>query len=745
MTVTSTVREASSLCNGTTVLFPAGFQFIANGDLIVELIDNLSGAVTPLAEGADYTISGAGRTGTAQILTATAYPSGKTLRRRRQTSRQQNADYVPNDGFPAESHETQLDRLTLVDQEIGADLDDVSMRAIKVPAGAAGPVIDPTDYVGKVFGFDAAGVPVPVAVGETNDPGLRADLADTAQGGALVKFGSRTVSSRLGDTLHATDDATIRAGLGGVTDLSAAIRAVIATLQNGDTLVFPKGTYRLEAGVANPGLGGGTLTYGVVINGKTNITLDLRAATLVSQDAVNPLFLFGFYNAIDCRVLGGRVSGIYTGSTWTAGLAAWQGACDGGGLFGGVAHSCYGLAGVFNESLDPAIAAYTANRPKNITVHGTSRNSRRGINIVAMGENLLFDIDCDNVSRWVVLGGGKNIQGRLNGRGGDTVAKIRIGLNGGDALERVSLSVMADSIADLIDIAATDESAITISDVRVEGVANVAATGAAIGIIDPGLSGTLIENLDFSDLILRNSAGTSININNNVAVGGVACTMRNIKLPRTLVHTSASNIINITNDANAVIAGIEIPDGFDWTLNNGGGVSMFGLAGGRITDLRIGAGTFYYAGSSANAIAILNADGVRVGRVRITGPSTPKGFSAVGSLNVAPYVVDHLGRGFTYEGALTDDMDLSGVESVVVTSGSGTVNKFSNVVPGQRITISFNGGTPTLAHGTNLKLAGGANFVATANDSITLHCIDPKGNGPLGDSTMVQVCASVNA
>ena len=43
----------------------------------------------------------------------------------------QETDYISGDPFPAETHETALDRLTMIAQEIGSDAD----RSIKVPAG----------------------------------------------------------------------------------------------------------------------------------------------------------------------------------------------------------------------------------------------------------------------------------------------------------------------------------------------------------------------------------------------------------------------------------------------------------------------------------------------------------------------------------------------------------------------------------------------------------------------------------
>lgn len=159
MTVSSTVREASSACNGVTTVFPVGFQYLDAGDLAVTLIDDASEEETVLVEGVDYTLSGDGVAGSAEITTLTAYAAGKTLKRFRTTARAQTADYTPNDGFAAATHERQLDRLTLVDQEIDADLADLDARALRLPEGESmAPLAEQSLRPETVLGFDGDGV-----------------------------------------------------------------------------------------------------------------------------------------------------------------------------------------------------------------------------------------------------------------------------------------------------------------------------------------------------------------------------------------------------------------------------------------------------------------------------------------------------------------------------------------------------------------------------------------------------------
>jgi hypothetical protein len=92
-------------------------------------------------EGTDFTITGDGRAAGASIVFGTAPGSGIYVTRLRVTSRRQSADYVPNDGFPAEDHETQLDRISLVTEELDAAIAELEGRAIRVPVGETANVL----------------------------------------------------------------------------------------------------------------------------------------------------------------------------------------------------------------------------------------------------------------------------------------------------------------------------------------------------------------------------------------------------------------------------------------------------------------------------------------------------------------------------------------------------------------------------------------------------------------------------
>jgi hypothetical protein len=80
-----------------------------------------------------------------------------------------------------------------------------------------------------------------------------------------------------------------------------------------------------------------------------------------------------------------------------------------------------------------------------------------------------------------------------------------------------------------------------------------------------------------------------------------------------------------------------------------------------------------------------------------------------------------------------------GVSTMEVTNaGAVSIANFNDGVVGQRVTLMFADANTTLTHGANtIRLAGGANFVSTANDTLTIQ-YDAAG------LRWIEVCRSVN-
>lgn len=160
MTVASEISTISYAGNGSTTAFTVPFYFINDDDLDVYLIDD-EGAPALKTLTTHYTLSGSGDPtgGTLTMLTAPA--SGETLKIVRNPAIVQDIDYVENDPFPADTHETGLDLLTMIAQKLSqrmgrslrvADGDPNSDASFELPAKA--------DRLGKYLYFDAVnGVP----------------------------------------------------------------------------------------------------------------------------------------------------------------------------------------------------------------------------------------------------------------------------------------------------------------------------------------------------------------------------------------------------------------------------------------------------------------------------------------------------------------------------------------------------------------------------------------------------------
>jgi hypothetical protein len=137
---------------GSTVAFAVPFKFYENNDLIV-LVDGTTKTLNT-----DYTVTGAGDDAGGTVTFTTAPASGTELVIYRSTDFTQSTDYVPNDSFPAETHELALDKLTILAQEVN---DGVS-RSIRIPQSDGTTLAElpaAASRASKYLVFDANGNP----------------------------------------------------------------------------------------------------------------------------------------------------------------------------------------------------------------------------------------------------------------------------------------------------------------------------------------------------------------------------------------------------------------------------------------------------------------------------------------------------------------------------------------------------------------------------------------------------------
>lgn len=152
MTVTaSTAKSGPYAGSGTTGPFTVGFRFLENSHLQV-IRTSAAGIDTTLTLTTNYTVTGAGAS-SGSVTLVTPLAAGEKLTIVRNVPFTQEADYVQNDAFPAESHERALDKLTMEVQQVG----EVAGRALVLPASTTGvsPLL-PAPEANKVLGWNNA-------------------------------------------------------------------------------------------------------------------------------------------------------------------------------------------------------------------------------------------------------------------------------------------------------------------------------------------------------------------------------------------------------------------------------------------------------------------------------------------------------------------------------------------------------------------------------------------------------------
>ena len=183
MTLSSTTTEVSYTGNGSTVAFPVTFAFFGTSTgAELEVIERTiaTGAEATKTNGSDFTVSG-GNNATGTVTAATAPADTVQWVIRRNTAQTQGTDYVENDAFPAETHESALDRLTMISQEQERDLGDSFQYPATYSGGASTEVPEPS--AGKALKWNAAGNALE---NSTNDVDTAVDAAAASAAAALV-------------------------------------------------------------------------------------------------------------------------------------------------------------------------------------------------------------------------------------------------------------------------------------------------------------------------------------------------------------------------------------------------------------------------------------------------------------------------------------------------------------------------------------------------------------------------------
>lgn len=127
MTITTTIASTSYTGNGRSIAFATNFYFLENSHLLVT--QTIGSVTATLDEGTDYDVVGAGGLDGGAVLMRPAPPNGAILTIRRIVPLTQETDYVQDDPFGAETHERGLDKLTMLVQQVQANLNSAIVAA----------------------------------------------------------------------------------------------------------------------------------------------------------------------------------------------------------------------------------------------------------------------------------------------------------------------------------------------------------------------------------------------------------------------------------------------------------------------------------------------------------------------------------------------------------------------------------------------------------------------------------------
>ncbi len=265
MTISSTVSRVSYSGNSATVAFSFPYYFLANADLIVNLLD-ASGNPTLQVLSTDYTVSGAGVAGGGTVTMVVAPPTGTTLVIYRDPAQTQDLHLVENDDLPVTELEKRLDKLTMFAQRLSNRLS----RAMVLPdsfAATFDPTLPAVMSAGYIFGVKADGSGVQLYV---MDIGHAIDIVNAAIAG-LAALNVQAALIELAGVVTGTRAAPIAiTAAGGITNANARKQ-----------IQFVKGNAAPITVTANPQISAGT-TLGdklILIGRDSTNTLTLANGT----------------------------------------------------------------------------------------------------------------------------------------------------------------------------------------------------------------------------------------------------------------------------------------------------------------------------------------------------------------------------------------------------------------------------------------------------------------------------------
>lgn len=153
MTVQTTTLRADYTGNGSTTAFTIPFYFLDNTHVKVIRTQISTGVATTLALTTDYTLTGVGVSTGGTVTMVTAPTTDQKISVLRNMPFTQLTHYVPNDPFPAATHEAVVDQLKMDVQQ----LNEAANRALSLSQNSSGVSATlPTPTGNYVIGWNSA-------------------------------------------------------------------------------------------------------------------------------------------------------------------------------------------------------------------------------------------------------------------------------------------------------------------------------------------------------------------------------------------------------------------------------------------------------------------------------------------------------------------------------------------------------------------------------------------------------------
>jgi hypothetical protein len=294
MTVSSETNVNTYSGNGATTVFAYTFPILDDDEILVQWKVVATGVITTKTKTTHYTVSGVGESsgGNVTFTSGNEPPTGTTVIFTRDMAFTQEVDYDEYDAFPAATHEEALDRLTMIAQQLQADVD----RSIKFDASVDVDTILPTPVADAYLKLnsDADGFELGVLadIDAYSMPASNGILAQTSTGVATnrtITAGDARLSITNGDGVSGNPTVTMGGSFTAYGVLTAGTTATGAPqsvtpgtagyiLTSGGASALP--TWAQTLPVANGGTGATSVTAYAPLFGGTTATGVFQSGTV---------------------------------------------------------------------------------------------------------------------------------------------------------------------------------------------------------------------------------------------------------------------------------------------------------------------------------------------------------------------------------------------------------------------------------------------------------------------------------